>query len=130
MSEVKVTRSCLTLSNPMEYSPWNSLGQNTGVSNLSLLQGTFPTQGLNPGFPHCRQIFYQLSHKGSPRILEWVTYPFPADLPNSGIKLGSPALQADSLPTELSGKPYKALYFLLILIPCAIFSRYQKVYFL
>ena len=105
MSEVKVTRSCLTLSNPMEYSPWNSLGQNTGVSNLSLLQGTFPTQGLNPGFPHCRQIFYQLSHKGSPRILEWVTYPFPADLPNSGIKLGSPALQADSLPTELSGKP-------------------------
>ena len=105
MSEVKVTRSCLTLSNPMEYSPWNSLGQNTGVSNLSLLQGTFPTQGLNPGFPHCRQIFYQLSHKGSPRILEWVTYPFPADLPNSGIKLGSPALQADSLPTEVPGKP-------------------------
>ena len=58
------------------YSPWNSPGQNTGVSNLSLLQGIFPTQGLNPSFPHCRQIFYQLSHKGSPRILEWVTYPF------------------------------------------------------
>ena len=31
------------------YSPWNSPGQNTGVSSLSLLQGIFPTQGLNPG---------------------------------------------------------------------------------
>ena len=39
------------------YSPWNSLGQNTGVDSLSLLQGIFPTQGLNPGLPNCRQIF-------------------------------------------------------------------------
>ena len=31
------------------YSPWNSPGQNTGVGSLSLLQGIFPTQGLNPG---------------------------------------------------------------------------------
>ena len=58
------------------YSPWNSPGQNTGVGSLSLLQGVFPTQGLNPGLPHCRQILYQLSHRGSPRILEWVAYPF------------------------------------------------------
>ena len=58
------------------YSPWNSPGQNTGVGSLSLLQRTFPTQGSNPGLPHCRQILYQLSHKGSPRILEWVAYPF------------------------------------------------------
>ena len=36
----------------------------------------FPTQGLNPGLPHCRQILYQLSHNGSPRILEWVAYLF------------------------------------------------------
>ena len=49
----------------MEYSPWNSPGQNTGVGSLSLLQGMFPTQGLNPGLPHCRQILYQLSHQGS-----------------------------------------------------------------
>ena len=47
------------------YSPWNSLGQ-MGVGSLSLLQGIFPTQGSNPGFPHCRRILYQLSHKGSP----------------------------------------------------------------
>ena len=58
------------------YSPWNSLGQNTGVGSLSLLQGIFPTQGLNPGLPHRRWILYQLSHKGSPRLLEWVAYPF------------------------------------------------------
>ena len=47
------------------YSPWNSLGQNTGVDSLSLLQGIFPTQGLNPGLPNCRQIFYQLSQEES-----------------------------------------------------------------
>ena len=58
------------------YSPWNSPGQNTGVGSLFLLQGIFPTQGLNPGFPHCRRILYQLSHKGSPRMLGCVTYPF------------------------------------------------------
>ena len=58
------------------YSPWNSPGQNTGVGSLSLLQGIFPTQGSNPGLPYCRWSLYQLSHKGSPRILEWVTYPF------------------------------------------------------
>ena len=58
------------------YNPWNSPGQNTGVGSFSLLQGIFPTHGLNPGLLHCRQILYQLSYKGSSRILEWVTYPF------------------------------------------------------
>ena len=37
--------------------------KNTGVGSLSLLQGIFPTQGLNPGLPHCRRNLYQLSHK-------------------------------------------------------------------
>ena len=54
------------------YSPWNSPGQNTKAGSLFLLQGIFPTQGLNPGLPHCRQILYQLSHKGSPRRHEIV----------------------------------------------------------
>ena len=58
------------------YSPWNSPGQNTGVGSLSLLQGIFPTQRLNSGLPLCRRILYQLSHTGSPRILEWVAYTF------------------------------------------------------
>ena len=39
-----------------------------------LLQRIFPTQGLNPGLLHCRLILYQLSHKGSPRILKWVQF--------------------------------------------------------
>ena len=60
----------------MIQSPWSSPGRNTGVGSLSLLQGIFPTQGWNPGLPHCRWILYQLSHKGSPRILEWVAYCF------------------------------------------------------
>ena len=55
--KVKVVQSCLFAT------PWNSPGQNTGVDSLSLLQGIFPTQGSNPGPPHCRRILYQLSHK-------------------------------------------------------------------
>ena len=63
MEKVNVDQSCLTL-----YRPWNSPGQNTGVGNLSLLQGIFPTQGLNPGLPQYRRILYQLSHQGSPTV--------------------------------------------------------------
>ena len=58
---MKVVQLCLTL---RLYSPWNSPGQNTAMGSLSLLQGIFPTQGSNPGLPHCRQILYQLSHRG------------------------------------------------------------------
>ena len=58
------------------YSPWNSPGQNTRVGSSSLLQGIFLTQGSNPGLPYCRQILYCLNHQESPRILEWVAYPF------------------------------------------------------
>ena len=58
------------------YSPCDSPGQNPGVGSLSLLQGIFPTQGSNPGLLHCRWILYYLGHQGSPRILEWVAFPF------------------------------------------------------
>ena len=101
--KVKVARLSPTLCDPMDC-PWDSPGQNTGMGSLALLQGIFPTQGLNLGLPHCRRILYQLSHKESPRTLEWVAIPSPGDLPDPGIELGCPALQADSLPTELSGK--------------------------
>ena len=57
------------------YSPWNSPGRNR-LGSLSLLQEVFSTQGSNPDVVHCTWILYQLSHKGSPRILEWVAYPF------------------------------------------------------
>ena len=58
------------------YSLWNSLGQNTRVGSPSLLQEIFLSQELNPGLLPCRWILYQLSHKWSPIILEWVAYPF------------------------------------------------------
>ena len=58
------------------YSPWNSPGQNTGVGSLSLLQGIFPTQDRTQVSCIVARFFYQLSHKGHPRILEWVAYPF------------------------------------------------------
>ena len=77
-----VTQSCPTLCNPMDCSSpgssvhGDSLGKNTGVGCHVLLQGIFPIQGSNPGLPHCRWSLYCLSHQGSPRILEWVAYPF------------------------------------------------------
>ena len=47
----------------MEFlSSWNSPDKN------SLLQGTFPTQGLNLGLLNCRQILYYLSHQGRPHF--------------------------------------------------------------
>ena len=70
----------------------DSPGQNTGVGCLSLPQGFFPTQGSNPGLPPCRRILYCLSHQGSPRILQWVAYPFSRDLPDPGIEPRSPML--------------------------------------
>ena len=66
--KVKVTQSCLTLCDPMDY-PWNSLGQNTGVGSLSLLQGIFPTQESNQGLLPCMQVFYKLSYEGSPKMV-------------------------------------------------------------
>ena len=64
--KVKWTQSCLTLCDPINYSlsrlpcPWDSPGKNTGVRCHFLLQGIFPTQGLNPGLPHYRQMLYSL----------------------------------------------------------------------
>ena len=43
------------------YSSWDSPGQNTWVDSVSLLQGIFPTHGLNPDLLHCRHILYHLS---------------------------------------------------------------------
>ena len=56
--EVNVVQPCPTLCDPMDCIV------DTGVGSLSLLQGIFPTQGSNPGLPHCRWILYHLSHKG------------------------------------------------------------------
>ena len=73
-----VAHSCPTLCDPMNCSPPGSFvhgdspGKATGVGCHALLQGIFPTQGLNPGFPHHRWILYHLSHQGSPfSLLPW-----------------------------------------------------------
>ena len=84
LSQEGPIRSCSVLSHsvvsdffltPMNYSPsgssahGDSPGKNTGVGCHALLQGIFPTQGSNPGLPHCRQILSSLSHQGSPSVL-------------------------------------------------------------
>ena len=74
--------SCSVMSD--SATPWtvgffvhgDSPGKNTRMGCHALLQGIFPTQGLNPGLLHCRQILCHVSHQGSPRILEWVAFPF------------------------------------------------------
>ena len=53
--------------------PMDSPGQNIGVGSCSLLPGIFPTQGLNPGLPHCRWILYQLSRQGSPNTSHMIS---------------------------------------------------------
>ena len=71
ITESEVTQSCPTLCNPMDHSltrllrPWDFPGKSTEVGCHFLLQGIIPTQGLNPGLQHCRQMLYHLSHKGS-----------------------------------------------------------------
>ena len=104
-SVVLVAQSCLTVCGTHGLwpawllCPWDSPGKNAGVGCRSLLQGIFPTQQLNPGLLHCRQILYRLSYREAPkvaqscptfcdtmgytvhgilqaRILEWVAFPF------------------------------------------------------
>ena len=98
---------CLTLWLHGLYSPWNSPGQNTGLGSLSLLQGIFPTEGSTPGLPHCRRILYQLSHRGSPRILEWVAYSFSRGSSQSKNQTGSPACTMMSFDSSQDGGDQK-----------------------
>ena len=72
---VLVTQSCPTFWRPHGLQPTrllcpqNSPDKTTGVGCHFLLQGIFPTQGLNPGLLHCRQTLYWLSHQGIPFTL-------------------------------------------------------------
>ena len=96
--KMEVAQSCPTLCDPHGLpSPWNSPSQNTGV--------LIPTQGSNPGLPHCRRILYQLSHKWSPRILEWVAYPFSSGSSQPRDRTGVSCIAGGFLTTELSEKP-------------------------
>ena len=130
---VKVTQLCLTLCDPMDYTV-HGIFQARILEWVAFPFSRESSQGLNPVLPHCRRILYQLSHKGSPNESESCSvlsdslqlhgldssgnspgqntevggiFCSPADLPNRRIEPRSPALQVDSLPTELSRKPLK-----------------------
>ena len=79
---MKVPQSCSPLRHHGLYSLWNSPGENTGVGSISLLQG-IPTQGLNSDLLPCRQIRYQLGHKGSPIVKN--LHPSAGDIRNVGL---------------------------------------------
>ena len=79
--------------------------KNTGVGSLSILQQIFPTQESKRGFLHCRQILYQLSHQGSPGILEWVAYPFSIGSSQPRNQTGVSCI-AGRFPAGLPGRPY------------------------
>ena len=77
LSHSVVSDSLQPLDNlPDSFVHGDSPGKNTGVGCHTLLQGIFPTQGSKPSLPHCRRSLYHLCHQGSPRIPEWVAYPF------------------------------------------------------
>ena len=79
------------------YRPWNSPGQNTGLGSFSLLQGVFQTQGLNPRLCIAGGFFTSGATRKAQECWTGQLIPSPGDLPNPGIKPGSPALQVDSL---------------------------------
>ena len=114
-----VTQSCPTLCNPMDYGPpgssvgGDSPGKNTGVGCHALFKGIFPTQGLNPGLPHCRGIFYHLSHQGSPRTLEWIAYPSSRRSSRPRNRNRVSCIAGRFLPDELPRKPLFHSYMLL-----------------
>ena len=77
--KVKVKRKVAqpTLCDPTDYTVHSILqARILEWVTFPFSRGIFPTQGSNPGLPHCGWILYHLSHKGSPRILGWVAYPF------------------------------------------------------
>ena len=102
---------CLTLCDCMDCSPTgsfvhgDSLGKNIGVGCHALLREIFPTEGLNPGLLHSRQILYCLSHQGSPWILEWVVYPFSRGCSRPRIRTRVSYIAGGFLPSEPPGKP-------------------------
>ena len=102
-----VTQSCPTLCDPMKCGPsgssvhGDSPAKSIGVGFHALFQEIFPTQRLSPGLVHYRWVLYCLNTSEAQEY--WSGWPIssPGELPNSGIKLESPALQEDSLPDEL-----------------------------
>ena len=107
-------QSCSTLCDPTVCSPpgssvhGDSPGKNSIVGGHAFLQGIFPTQGSNPGLPDCRRILSPSEPSEKTKNTGVGSRPFSRGSSNPGIKLGSLALQVDSLAAELPGKPRTA----------------------
>ena len=111
-----VVQLCPTLCDPMDCSPpgssvhGDSLGKNTGVGCHALLQGIFPTQGSNPGLPHCRLILTiwatRDAHEYWVGSLSLLQRTFPTQDSNWGL------LHCRQILYQLSyqGRPEKSLY--------------------
>ena len=141
--KVKVAQTRLTLCNPLDYSPWNSPGQNTGVGSLALLQQIFPAQELNWGLLHCRWILYQVSYERSPElvgcsishwtrsltpenrsgssvhrifqvgILEWVAIPFSGGSSQSRDQTQISCIADRFFTMSQQGSPFKSIHYLI-----------------
>ena len=112
---MKVTQSCPTLCNPMDYTvhgilqarilEWVAFPFSRGSSEPRDWTQVSRTEG---GF------FTSWASREAQEYWSGQPIPSPGDLPDPGIEPGSPALQADSLPTELLGKPYRTFLFSLV----------------
>ena len=68
--KVKGAQSCPTLCDPIDYRVHGILqARILEWVAVTFSRGSFPTQGLNPGLPHCRRVLYQLSHRGNSSVL-------------------------------------------------------------
>ena len=86
--------------------PSEALGEpkSTGVGSLSFLQQIFPSQELNQGLLHCRQILYQLSYQRSPiySMHSINTYICQPQFPNSPHLFLSPLVSMHLISTSMS----------------------------
>ena len=127
-----VAQSCSNLCDPMNCNlPGSSVhggssGKNTRVGCHTLLQGIFPTQGSNPHLPHCRYILYCLSYQGSPRILEWIAYPFSRGTSQPRSQTGVPCIAGGFLTSWATREFFVVVY---ILINGATGGQKFHVYF-
>ena len=86
---------------------WDFLGKSTGVGCHFLFQGIFPTQGTNPGLPHCRKMLYHLSHQGTSRhpkhlLISWLQSP-------SAVILERPKIKSDTVSTVSPSISYEVM---------------------
>ena len=106
-----VAQLCLSLCNPMDCSPTGSSvygdspGKKTGESCHAVLQGIFPTRGWTQVSCITDRFFTVWATRETQEYWSGYSISSPVDLPDPGVEPGSSALQVDSLPAKLPGKP-------------------------